>query len=159
VLAAVSAVAAIAALRTPFAYLLGGVALISATLARSENSLARRYRLGADAEGAVARDLRILERRGYGVTHDVAKGGRGNVDHVVVAPWGETFAIETKRSRWDRSTLTQVARHADWLRRRGHRSVTPVICVQRSSDRPYQYAGVWIVGSTHLVALLRGLGG
>lgn len=54
----------------------------------------RHYRLGYDAEIAVAQELNRLMLSGYHVYHDVP--GKGfNIDHVVVGPAG-VFAVETK---------------------------------------------------------------
>jgi len=54
----------------------------------------RHYRLGYDAEIAVAQELNRLMLSGYHVYHDVP--GKGfNIDHVVVGQAG-VFAVETK---------------------------------------------------------------
>lgn len=52
------------------------------------------YRLGYDAEIAVAQELNRLMLRGYHVYHDVP-GKKFNIDHVIVGPAG-VFAVETK---------------------------------------------------------------
>ena len=54
-----------------------------------------RWRWGAEAEKRTARRLRRLARRGWMVMHDLP-GRYGNRDHVVVAPSGEIFLLDTK---------------------------------------------------------------
>ena len=54
-----------------------------------------RWRWGAEAEKRTAKALRALARRGWIVMHDL-RGDYGNRDHVVVAPSGEVFLLDTK---------------------------------------------------------------
>jgi hypothetical protein len=53
------------------------------------------WRRGAQGERKTERVLRPLERWGWTVEHDVQRGGRANLDHVVIGPAG-VFLIETK---------------------------------------------------------------
>ncbi len=55
-----------------------------------------RWRRGGEAEKRTARELAHLERRGWTLFHDVADGRGGNRDHVVVAPSGQVFLLDTK---------------------------------------------------------------
>ncbi len=111
----------------------------------------QRYKVGAIAEERVGSRLWKLEELGWLVEHDVQKGGGGNIDHVVQLP-AVTFVIETKAGggRWD---LAQALRHAQWAARRygGQRTVIPVLCLQRSKQRPELVDGVYRVGACHLV--------
>jgi len=61
----------------------------------------RKLKLGWQGERAVGDALKLLERRGYHVFHDL-QFDRFNIDHVVVGPGG-VFAVETKtRSKRDK---------------------------------------------------------
>jgi Nuclease-related domain len=53
------------------------------------------WRQGAEGEKRTAKALRGLARRGWMVMHDLPDG-YGNRDHVVVAPSGEIFLLDTK---------------------------------------------------------------
>lgn len=139
--------------------LLGGLGVWLVLRASGRYRDASSYRLGAIAEERVAADLTELEDRGWIVEHDVRKRGRGNIDHVVHSPC-VTFTIETKRSRWSGENVEQANRHADWASRTyGHRSVIPVICIQRSRRDTEVRDGVFIVGGPYLVDLLLDHGG
>ena len=100
-------------------------------------------RLGYFGEQFVAEHLQRVLAGGCRVYHDVPKGKTGkfgNIDHVVVGPLGAAV-VETKargkptdrtegpvvvgydgnriawpRCPWDKRTLNQVKRHAQWLR-------------------------------------------
>ena len=54
-----------------------------------------RWRWGAEAEKRTAKALRALARRGWIVMHDIP-GDYGNRDHVVIAPSGKVFLLDTK---------------------------------------------------------------
>jgi Nuclease-related domain len=57
------------------------------------------WRRGAAGERRTARLLDPLERRGWGVLHDLAiPGSRANIDHLVIGPGG-VFVIDSKHYR------------------------------------------------------------
>ena len=115
--------------------------------------LAGRYRVGAASERAVATQLDPLERLGWVVLHDLDKSGRGNVDHVAAGPGG-AFTVETKTVRYTRANLRQASDHARWTERRPHIPVTPVLCLARRDDSPYDDRGVVVCGATELASFL-----
>jgi hypothetical protein len=106
-----SAAAASAALATGLLALLAGSvgaapvagALLIATAvlaeyARHWGRLAARSRVGARSEGQVRRALEPVRGEGWRLRHAVPWQGRGDIDHVAIAPRdvGLAFAIETK---------------------------------------------------------------
>jgi hypothetical protein len=130
----------------------GLVALVMALPAMERS---RAFEMGADGERKVARRLRGLERRGFVVIHDVAKGQRGNVDHVIAGPTG-VFAVETKASRYSKSALEQARRHATWVHRKTGAWTTPVVCVANQTGlRPRVIGGVWVMGSERISRFVR----
>jgi len=50
---------------------------------------------GAAGERKTEKALKRLERKGWAVKHDIQRGGRANLDHVVTGPAG-VFLLETK---------------------------------------------------------------
>lgn len=54
-----------------------------------------RRRRGAEGEKRTAKTLRSLTKQGWEILHDIA-GERSNRDHVVIAPSGEVFLLDTK---------------------------------------------------------------
>ena len=114
--------------------LAGGLAAAS----RRAVHLAARSRVGAESEAEVRRVLERLVRDGWQVRHAVDWPGRGDLDHVVRAPSGIGFVIETKTLRWTRAHLARTSDAARWLarrRRRYPRGVVPVLCVTRARQR------------------------
>lgn len=71
-----------------------GVAIVAFTGLLSPEHIDR-WRRGAEGERRTARGLRQLERAGWTVVHDRADG-RGNFDHIVVAPSGQVFLLDSK---------------------------------------------------------------
>jgi hypothetical protein len=53
------------------------------------------WKRGADGERQTEKELDRLERLGWKAEHDVQRGGRANLDHVVSGPSG-VFLLETK---------------------------------------------------------------
>jgi hypothetical protein len=53
------------------------------------------WKRGAEGERKTEKALRVLERRGWKVEHDIQRHGRANLDHVVTGPPG-VFLLETK---------------------------------------------------------------
>ena len=58
--------------------------------------LARRSAVGARSEKQVQRALEPLLAEGWRLRHGLSWRGRGDIDHVAIAPTGLAFAIETK---------------------------------------------------------------
>jgi Holliday junction resolvase len=112
--------------------LCAAAALFGSGLAWSRR--AARYRAGAGSERLVAERLRTLEQRGWIVRHSVVWRGRGDIDHVVEAPGGLAFAIETKTTRYEREHLARNRVAALQVDPRG-RSCVPVICLARPRGR------------------------
>lgn len=119
--------------------------------ARQRANAARRFTIGAISEERSALRLWVVEARGWLVAHDVQKRGGGNIDHVIHSPLA-TFVIDTKTSRWTNRDIAQAHRHQEWaaLQYGGEREIVPVICVERSDQRPEYVAGVYVVGGSHL---------
>jgi hypothetical protein len=82
------------------AALVAAVALFVITVRRlfSLVNELRAYRLGFYGERAVAEEINQLMRDGCRIFHDVPNEPYGNIDHVIVAPFG-VFAVETKTRR------------------------------------------------------------
>jgi hypothetical protein len=97
--------------------------------------LAARSAIGARSEAEVRRALAGLARQGWRVAHGVAWPAGGDLDHVVRAPSGIGFVIETKTSRYAPEQLERTVIAARWLarrRRRYPRGVIAVVCVVRA---------------------------
>ena len=124
--------------------------------------LAARSRVGAESEAEVRRALEPLTREGWHVEHAVDWPGGGDLDHVVRAPSGVGFVIETKTRRYTRAHLRRTADAARRLarrRRRYPRGVRPVICVTRARCVARVEGTVLVVSADVLMATLaRGCG-
>lgn len=121
--------------------------------------LAARSRVGAESEAQVRRALEPLTRDGWDVQHAVDWPGRGDLDHVVRAPSGVGFVIETKTRRYTRAHLERTADAARRLaRRRRHypRGLFPVICLTRARSIARVEAMVLVVSTDLLMPTLRG---
>jgi hypothetical protein len=117
------------------ALMLGLLSGILALASRRALRLATRSRVGAESEAQVRRALERLADDGWRVRHAVDWPGRGDLDHVVRAPSGTGFVIETKTLRWTRDHVVRTFEAARWLarrRRRYPRGVMPVLCVTRA---------------------------
>ena len=114
------------------------LALLSGVLAMASRRalrLAGRSRVGAESEAQVRRALARLADDGWRVRHAVNWPGRGDLDHVVRAPSGIGFVIETKTLRWTPDQGVHTFEAARWLARRRRRypcGVMPVLCVTRA---------------------------
>ena len=120
--------------------------------------LAARSRVGAESETLVRRELERLARDGWRVRHAVDWPGRGDLDHVVRAPSGTGFVIETKTLRWTHAHLARTSDAARWLarrRRRYPRGVVPVLCVTRARHVQHVADDVLVVSLDRFVASLR----
>jgi hypothetical protein len=131
------------------------IGLLVANAARKRERRSGDFLLGAISEERVAALLEELERLGWSVEHDVAKGSGGNIDHIVHSP-RVTFTIDTKRSRWRERDLGQAHRHLEWAG--GYfawqQPIVPVICIERSGAAAHCVAGVHIVGAGRLLDFL-----
>jgi hypothetical protein len=139
---------------------LAGLALAVALLGagRLEAGRAERARIGARSEAMVAERLWALEADGWQVRHGVRWRARGDIDHLVEAPGGQRFVVETKTARYTSEQLARTRAAARALSRRG-RSCTPVLCVARRRGRWWIEAGVEVVSADLLAARLRQLAG
>lgn len=158
----------------------GAVALATGAALSRKPSGARNWLQGARAEQRTGRILRQLARQGWWVCHDRAiPRSKANLDHVVVAPDGTVFYVDTKawhanRSeiRWDVNRLmygrydkTANLRTVEWEAGRVAEAigqlVIPVIAVDGGSVRGgyFQTGGSYVVESRGLVFLLSGRAG
>jgi Nuclease-related domain len=119
---------------------------------------AARYRAGARSERLVAERLQPLAQHGWTVRHSVAWPGRGDIDHVVEAPSGLAFAIETKTGRYDRAHLARTCEAALQLDPQG-RSCVPVLCLVRRKRVSLAEDGVHVVSADLLPEVLAELAG
>ena len=152
-LAAVSASAGYATI----AAALGVVAAALALASRRSLRLAARSRVGAASEALVRRSLASLEPEGWRVRHSLDWPGRGDLDHVIRAPSGIGFIVETKTLRFERTHLGHVASAARWLSRRRWRypgGVRPVICIARARHVERVDGDVLVVSLDRLVPAL-----
>jgi hypothetical protein len=121
--------------------------------------LAGRSRIGARSEGEVQRALAELEREGWRMRHSLRWVGRGDIDHLAIAPTGIGFVIETKTSRFDPEHIERTAEMARWLRARRRswlpNGARPVLCVVRARQVQQTQAGVMVVSLDRLVMALR----
>ena len=160
-LAAVALVAAVltAAVGEPaWSLVLVVMAGVLALASRHALRMAARSRVGARSETLVRRELEQLARDGWQVRHAVDWPGRGDLDHVVRAPTGIGFVIETKTLRWTRAHLARTRDAARWLarrRRRYPRGVAGVLCVTRARHIEQVADGVLVVSLDRLVPSLR----
>jgi hypothetical protein len=137
---------------------LGAFAIALGLLSRRALRLAGRSRVGAESEARVRRALEPLAREGWRVAHAVDWPGRGDLDHVVRAPCGMGFLIETKTLRYRHAQVARTVQAARWLarrRRRYPRGVMPVVCVARAYRLETLQQGALVVSVDLLVEALR----
>jgi hypothetical protein len=128
---------------------------------RHSMGLAARYRVGADAERAVRRQLNRLRADGWVVHHGVCWPRGGDIDHLLAAPNGLGFAVETKTRGFNFEHLDRTAGAARWAARRhwgGSRRVVPVLCVVRNHHLEHQYGAVVVVSLDRLLPALQARG-
>ena len=97
--------------------------------------ISRRKRVGADSEAEVRRALQPLAREGWSVRHGVRVRTGGDLDHVLRAPSGIGFVIETKTARYTQAHAARTIHAARWLARRRWRypgGVVAVLCIARA---------------------------
>ena len=185
--AAASGTAAILALGLAVPAALAGLLVIAAALvlmggalgfsARHWARLAGRARVGARSESEVQRALNALEAEGWRLRHSLPWHGRGDIDHVAIAPTGIAFAIETKTRSYNADHLASVRSQAVWLQRRRRRwcsqtawlqrrrrrwcprGARPVLCVTRGPQIEQLHDEVLVVSVNQLVATLRAAAG
>jgi hypothetical protein len=119
---------------------------------------ADRYRVGADSERVVADRLRTLEQRGWTVRHSVDWPHHGDIDHVVQAPGGPAFAIETKTGRYHPELLGRARAAAAYVAPRGLQCI-PVICLARRRGVSFAEQGVHVISADLVAARLSELAG
>ena len=121
--------------------------------------LAGRSRIGARSEDEVQRALAGLEREGWRMRHSLRWAGRGDIDHLAMAPTGIGFVIQTKTSRFDPEHVERTVEMARWLqasrRSRLPNGVRPVLCVVRARQVQRTHAEVLVVSLDQLVVALR----
>lgn len=143
----------------PVLALLSGVFALAS---RRALRLAARSRVGAESETQVRRALEQLACEGWHVRHAVNWPRGGDLDHVVRAPSGIGFVIETKTLRWTGAHLLRTSAAARWLARRRRsypRGVVPVLCVTRARHVERIDREVLIVSLDRLVSTLRAAAG
>jgi nuclease-like protein len=129
-----------------------GLATLLYRAADSELELMGRWILGAASEEAVGDALNAL-RGTYIVMHDIPQAHEGNIDHVVSGTNG-VYLIETKSRGYRPQHLTKVKRQAAELGGELGVWVTPVLCLARRDDEPFQHDGVWVMTPGSLVPWL-----
>lgn len=121
--------------------------------------LAGRSRIGARSEDEVQRALAKLEREGWQMRHSLRWAGRGDIDHLAIAPTGIGFVIETKTARFGPEHVGRTVEMAEWMRTRRRSwcpsGVQPVLCVVRARQVQQTHAGVLVVSLDHLNVALR----
>jgi hypothetical protein len=140
------------------ALMLGLLSGILALASRRALRLVTRSRVGAESEAQVRRALERLADDGWRIRHAVDWPGRGDLDHVVRAPSGIGFVIETKTLRWTRDHVVRTFEAARWLarrRRRYPRGLTPVLCVTRARRVERVDGDLLIVSLDRLLPVLR----
>lgn len=100
---------------------------------RRDLRLAARNRIGAESEAAVRQALDALTSDGWHVRHAVDWPSGGDLDHVVRAPSGMGFVIETKTLRYGTAHLQRTARAARWLG--AGAAATPTACWPSCASR------------------------
>jgi len=138
-----------------------GVGLACLALGRREHRLARRARIGEHSERRVRAALSALERAGWTVRHSVLWPQSGDIDHIVTAPTGAAFVIETKTRGFSPAHLARTRACARWVTHRRRRwapsGATPVLCVVRGGSRCVVIDGVLVAPVDWLAGLLRSI--
>ena len=141
---------------------LASAALLLAALLSLDGSRAlrraRRSRIGAESEALVRRALKPLERDGWRVRHALDWAGAGDLDHVVRAPSGAGFLIETKTLRYTPAHVARTMHAARWLSRHRQRyslGVCPVICLARGRGIDRFEDGVRVVSLDRIAPALQ----
>ena len=121
--------------------------------------VSRRNRVGADSEAEVRRALQPLARDGWSVRHGVRVRTGGDLDHVLRAPSGVGFVIETKTARYTQAHAARTIHAARRLARRRRRypgGVMPVLCIARARHvERLEYDALLVVSLDRLLPALR----
>jgi Nuclease-related domain len=142
----------------------GVLVLVTAGLAvraRDWARLAARSRVGAQSERQVRRALEPLEAEGWRLRHSMPWQGRGDIDHVAIAPRNVSVAvaIETKTKAYRREHVAHAAATARWLasQRRSWcpRGALAVLCLVRVRGVQSLEDDVLVVSVDRLPAVLR----
>jgi hypothetical protein len=127
--------------------------------ARRWANLAARTGVGARSEAEVQKVLRVLEAEGWRLRHSLPWPGRGDIDHVAIAPTGIAFAIETKTRTFYPEHLAAARAQAAWLERRLRRwcphGARPVLCLTRGPQLERFEDEVLVVSVDQLTWALR----
>jgi hypothetical protein len=140
---------------------LGIVAAALVAYARHCVRQARRGGVGARSERQVRRALAPLRAEGWRLRHALSWDGRGDIDHVAIAPRavGLAFVVETKTRTYTADQLAGTASRARWVasrrRRWGRHGAVPVLCVMRPYGIRRFEDGVLVVSLDRLTAALR----
>jgi hypothetical protein len=143
---------------------IGALALIFVAIAAKQFfddrlATATRWGKGGNAEAAVGALLESLLSEGFTVLHDLEHVVPGNVDHVVRAPTGAMYMVETKFRSYRDNDIPKAKRDAATLAATaGVRLVQPVICLATRSYGPCHVRGVVVVGRGQLLPYLRSQG-
>jgi hypothetical protein len=119
--------------------------------------LAARSAIGARSEAEVRHALAGLAGQGWRVVHGVEWPAGGDLDHVVRAPSGIGFVVETKTTRYGPAQLERTVIAARWLarrRRRYPRGVIAVVCLARARRVERVEHGALVVSVDRLPAAL-----
>jgi hypothetical protein len=137
-------------------------AVVLAFGASRDLEVSRRNRVGADSEREVRRTLKPLARGGWSVRHGVRVRTGGDLDHVLRAPSGIGFVIETKTSRYARAHVQRTVVAARSLARRRRRyplGVVPVVCIARGRGVERVEHGALIVSIDRLLPAMSAMAG
>jgi hypothetical protein len=159
---AAAAVVAAAGYGVP-AFSLALAAGVLAFMASRDLRRSRRNRIGADSETQIRRVIQPLTRDGWHVQHGVRVRTGGDLDHVLRAPSGVGFVIETKTSRYTRAHAVrtiEAARRLARRRRRYPRGVVPVLCIARARQvERVEYDALMVVSPDRLLPVLHAAAG
>lgn len=126
---------------------------------RHSTRLAGRSAVGARSEADVQRALGVLEWEGWKLRHSLPWHGRGDIDHLAIAPTGVAFAIETKTRTYEPGHVALVRNQAAWLGRHRRRwcpgGAVPTLCIARALGVEQMRDEVLVVSADRLVATLR----
>jgi uncharacterized membrane protein len=159
-----AAAAALAIAAAGYGQLIAAAALLITSVglyfyARHWARLATRSGVGARSEAEVQRALAVLKREGWRLRSSLPWQGRGDIDHVAIAPTGFAFAIETKTTTYTPAHIASVRAQADWMRRRRRRwcpqGAHAVLSVTRGPQLEHVDDEVLVVSSGRLVEALR----
>jgi nuclease-like protein len=125
--------------------------------------VSRRNRVGADSEAEVRRALRPLKRDRWSVRHGVGVRTGGDLDHLLRAPSGIGFVIETKTASYTQAHAARTIDAARRLARRRRRypgGVVPLLCIVRARHvERIEFDALVVVSLDRLLPTLRAVAG